>query len=586
MSLSVWWRSGSARWSVKRERRAPWQVEALEGRLLLSALTPAQVSHAYGVDQVIFGSVKGDGTGQTIAIIDAYDAPNINSDLAAFNAAFGLPNTDGKGAPVLTVAKPSGTPAYNANWALETTLDVEWAHAIAPGAHILLVEAASSGLSDLLAAVDYARNQPGVSVVSMSWGAGEFSFESLYDSYFTTPSGHQGVSFVASSGDQGGAGNWPALSTNVLAVGGTSLYTSDSLGTYSSEVGWSGSGGGISAYESKPTYQSSVTQSSTNRTGPDVSYDADPNTGVQVLFNGGWIQVGGTSAGAPQWAAIVAIADQGRALAGKNTLDSRNDLLPAIYGMSSTNFHDITSGSTTYAAGTGYDLVTGRGSPYADRVVADLLNVVSSGGSTGGSTGGTGGSTGGTGGSTGGGGSNKGGGKGKPKTHAEEFAIDALWATPSFDLAGVAGTVQLELAITSPASGGGTSVAQELSMAGLTASTSTSNGGATNSLSAFVGRNSVATADSASRMDVDERGAAAGSDAWSQGATDGGRPANRLESFASKSPARRNATLAEAPDSGSATPGMVDVTIEAIDDCFAAWVRDLPILWGSENSAA
>jgi subtilase family serine protease len=386
----------------RRRRFSSWQIEELHERLLLSALTPAQVAHAYGIDQVMFGSVKGDGTGQTIAIVDAYDAPNINSDLAAFDAAFNIQNTDGKGNAVVTKAMFQGTPAYNATWAEEITLDVEWAHAIAPGAHILLVEATSNNLANLLSGVSYAASQPGVSVVSMSWGT-EFSSETSYDSYFTTPSGHTGISFIASSGDTGGVAQWPAVSPNVVSVGGTSLNISDSSGTYSSESAWSGSGGGVSLYESKPSYQSSVTQSSTMRTGPDVAWDANPGTGVEIYFNGSLTVVGGTSVGAPQWAALVAIADQGRAINGLSTLDGRTQLLPAIYSLSSSDFHDVTSGTAgSYSAGVGYDLVTGRGSPFANLVIHDLLSVAggSTGGTSGGSTGGTTGGT--TGGSTGG----------------------------------------------------------------------------------------------------------------------------------------------------------------------------------------
>src|SRR5262249_13368411 len=128
-----------------------------------------------------------------------------------------------------------------------------------------------------------------------------------------------------------------------------------------------------------PAYQSGVTQSSTKRTSPDVAYDADPATGVAVYdsMNGGWLTVGGTSAGAPQWAALLAIADQGRALAGKNTLGSAGTP-GAIYNMPATNFHDITSGNNGYAAGPGYDLVTGRGSPKANLVINHLVNNVAS----------------------------------------------------------------------------------------------------------------------------------------------------------------------------------------------------------------
>ena len=157
----------------------------------------------------------------------------------------------------------------------------------------------------------------------MSWGGGEFSSESRYDSYFTTPSGHGGVTFVASSGDSGSPVGYPAISPNVLSVGGTTLNL-NSQGGYSSESGWSGSGGGISAYESQPSYQKGVvTQSTIYRTNPDVAYDADPNTGFPVYdsynnpASSPWGQWGGTSDAAPQWAALIAIADQGRALAGK-----------------------------------------------------------------------------------------------------------------------------------------------------------------------------------------------------------------------------------------------------------------------------
>src|SRR5579863_5303395 len=118
--------------NLRRRRRPSWQVESLDDRLLLSALTPAQVSHAYGVDKITFGTVRGDGTGQTIAIVDAYAPTNINTDVTVFDTAFGIKNTDGKGSPVLTIAAPFGNPGYNSLWAEEATLDVEWEHAIAP----------------------------------------------------------------------------------------------------------------------------------------------------------------------------------------------------------------------------------------------------------------------------------------------------------------------------------------------------------------------------------------------------------------------------------------------------------------------
>lgn len=377
-------------------RRTLLTVERLETRDLLTTFTPmyalapsattgptgynpSQISQAYGFNQISFnnGTVPGNGAGQTIAIVDAYDDPNIANDLHQFDQAFGLPD------PTFTKVNQSGgtaLPTANSPWSTEIALDVEWAHAMAPAAHILLVEANSANETDLFSAVQYAAAQPGVAVVSMSWGGGEFSAEANYDNVFTTPSGHQGVAFVASSGDSGAAVSYPAASPNVLAVGGTSLYLNGS--NYSSETGWSNSGGGLSVYERQPSYQQGiVTQSTTQRASPDVSYNADPYTGYSAYDSYGnsstpWIEVGGTSAGAPQWAALVAIADQGRALDGLATLNGGSQLLPMLYQLPRSDFHDVVSGTSTgnpgYTATTGYDLVTGQGSPYANRIVAAL----------------------------------------------------------------------------------------------------------------------------------------------------------------------------------------------------------------------
>jgi hypothetical protein len=372
-----------------------WSFEELEPRSLLSAAgfdssasvlidplagtaknyvyTPGQVRHVYGFDQVKFGNVAGDGSGQTIAIVDAYDDPNIAADLKNFDQVFGIKDPPS----FLKVNQGGGSklPAANSGWAMEIALDVEWAHAIAPGANILLVEANSSSLSDLLTAVNYARYQPSVSVVSMSWGAGEFAAETQYDSLFTTPTGHKGVTFVASSGDSGAGTSWPSVSPNVLSVGGTTL-TLGAGNTYGGEQAWSGSGGGWSSYEHEPNWQTGV-QSSGKRTNPDVAYDGNPSTGFYVYdtmpyYGGaGWWSVGGTSAGAPQWAALIAIADQGRALNGVSSLANGQ---AALYQLSAADFHDITSGSNGYAATAGYDEVTGRGSPLANYVIHDLLS--------------------------------------------------------------------------------------------------------------------------------------------------------------------------------------------------------------------
>ena len=346
----------------------------------MTSFTPIQIRHAYGFDRVGFEDathslVAGDGSGETIAIVDAYDDPNIASDLAHFDSTYGLADP-----PSFTKVNQTGgstLPAANRSWASEIALDVEYAHAMAPGANILLVEASDDSNDNLAAAVSYAEEQPGVAVVSMSWGGAEDASETSSDSSFTTPSGHDGVTFIASSGDTGGATSYPATSPNVVAVGGTSLYL-DSQGNYASESGWSNSGGGISRYESQPAYQNGVvTQSSTQRTVPDIAFDANPSTGVLVYdtYGGhGSYSIGGTGAAAPVMAGLTAVIDQGRSyLLGLSSYDSY-DFLTALYGLPQSDFNDITTGSTKFAAGPGYDLVTGRGSAIVDRFVSGMVS--------------------------------------------------------------------------------------------------------------------------------------------------------------------------------------------------------------------
>jgi subtilase family serine protease len=254
----------------------------------------------------------------------------------------------------------------NTGWGLEENLDVEWAHAIAPGAKILLVEAASDSGPNLMAAVSYAASQPNVVAVSMSWGGAEFSDESKYDSDFSGSI----TEFFAAAGDDGHAASWPAASSKVIAVGGTSLNL-NSNGSLISEEAWSGSGGGISKYIAEPAWQQSygINNSTGKRAIPDVSYNADPDSGYPVYDSYGhtkansWLIVGGTSAGTPQWAAIQAI--------GKST-DAAKLYSNAKSKSANQYFRDITSGSNgsckiLCAAGTGYDFVTGLGSPLTQK---------------------------------------------------------------------------------------------------------------------------------------------------------------------------------------------------------------------------
>jgi hypothetical protein len=362
-----------------------------------TGLSPTQIRHAYGFDQLTLPgtATPADGTGETIAIVDAYSDPSVRTDLQAFDQQFGLPDLSTTAFTIMSqTGNTTSLPGVDPNgpgggsWELEISLDVELVHALAPGANILLVEANSSGAGDLLTAVNTARQQTGVVVVSMSFGYGEFSNDTATDSTFTTPSGHPGVTFVAATGDSGEPGFYPAFSPNVLAVGGTTLSV-DANGNRAAqpgdggtgESGWSGSGGGISTLEPQPSYQNGiVTQfSSTQRTIPDVAFDANPSTGVSIYdsYDFGttnpWVKVGGTSLSAPAWGTLIAIADQGRASIGVASLDGPTQTLPTLYTLSSNDFNDIITGNNGFAAGPGYDLVTGLGTPNAVPLVNDLV---------------------------------------------------------------------------------------------------------------------------------------------------------------------------------------------------------------------
>jgi len=361
------------------EARPPFHIRG-NATLGPTGLSPAQARHAYGFDLV-----ANLGAGQTIGIVDAYDDPNIESDLGVFDSKFSLPLCTSTNGCFKKIYASGRKPRTDSGWALEMSLDVEWAHAIAPQANIVLVEAASARFTDLLQAVDVAV-QNGASVVSMSFGGSEFSSEASYDNHFTVSN----VTFVASSGDSGNGVEYPAASTNVVAVGGTTL-SFDQNGNYGSETAWSGSGGGQSVYEGEPLYQSGylIPNDPNGKRGvPDVAYDADPNTGFSVYdtvsYQGqiGWFQVGGTSAGSPQWSALFAIVNSSRVAIGKVPLSATNfEVYATAQGSSSygSNFYDILTGANGTCgilcnAVTGYDYVTGLGSPQANNLIPALLN--------------------------------------------------------------------------------------------------------------------------------------------------------------------------------------------------------------------
>jgi subtilase family serine protease len=309
-----------------------------------TGLSPATIESVYG-----FSASPTAGAGRTIAIVDAYDDPTAESDLGVFTSQYGLPACTTANGCFQKVSQTGGTnyPRTDTGWALEISLDIQWAHAIAPGAKILLVEASSNSFANLLAAEDYAKAHG--QYVSNSWGGSEFSGESSYDSHFV----RSGVSFFVSSGDSGLPAQYPSASPNIISVGGTTLNFSGS--NFVSETGWSGSGGGCSVYETANSSQATEqVNCNGKRATPDVSLDADPASGVSVYdstrYQGqkGWFRVGGTSASSPMWA--------GRSAVAGATVDSAY-----VYG-SSITYRDITVGNNGANALFGYDLVTGRGS--------------------------------------------------------------------------------------------------------------------------------------------------------------------------------------------------------------------------------
>jgi subtilase family serine protease len=384
----------------RRRKHAPVKTgrvcaEAMEPRVLFTYYVPAQLRQFYGVNNISFNGVTGDGAGQTIAIVDAYDQPDLldtsdpnfdNSDLHNFDVKFNLPDP-----PSFTKIDENGGTDFPtqvvAAWAQEESLDVEWAHAMAPMANIVLVECYSNSDGNLFdSGVVAAQNYPGVSVISMSFDESEPDDIVDRDSLFSSTTG---ITYVASAGDYGSQNTgYPAFSSYVIGVGGTTITPADSSGDYGSEVVWNnteagvGTGGAVSQYEPKPPYQSGIMLGGNMRDVPDVAFDADPNTGVFVYdsaVGGGTGYVyGGTSVGSPCWAAMIAIADQGRVLEGLGPMDGYSQTLPRLYSLPSSDFHDITSGNNGeygdggYNAGPGYDLTTGLGTPVASSLVPDL----------------------------------------------------------------------------------------------------------------------------------------------------------------------------------------------------------------------
>lgn len=316
-----------------------------------SGLNPADLQSAYKLPSSSAGS------GQTVAIVDAYNDPNAASDLAVYRSRFGLPACTTANGCFKKVNQSGGTsyPRSDSGWAEEISLDLDMVSAVCPNCRILLVEATSPSFANLGTAVNTAVRL-GANAVSNSYGGGESSGETSYASYYN----HPGVAITASSGDNGYGVEVPAAYNTVTAVGGTSLTRNGSTRGWT-ETAWSGAGSGCSAYISKPSWQHD--SGCARRTVADVSAVADPNTGVSVYDTygnvGGWLVFGGTSVASPIIASVYALAG------------NESSITYGAYPYSHTgSLFDVTSGSNgscspSYlcTAGSGYDGPTGLGTP-------------------------------------------------------------------------------------------------------------------------------------------------------------------------------------------------------------------------------
>ncbi|MFB9838401.1 putative Ig domain-containing protein, partial [Actinoallomurus acaciae] len=324
--------------------------KGLQPQVAPSGLGAADLKSAY--------ALPSGGSGQTVAIIDAYDDPNAESDLATYRSQYGLAACTTANGCFKKVNETGGSslPSADSGWAEEESLDLDMVSAVCPSCKILLVEASQPSMDDLGTAVNTAVSL-GAKFVSNSYGGSEDSTDPSSDSsYFN----HPGVAITVSSGDDGYGVEYPAASRYVTAVGGTSLSRASNTRGWT-ETAWSGAGSGCSAYDAKPTWQTDTGCS--KRTVADVSAVADPNTGLAVYDTygvGGWVVVGGTSASAPIIAGVYALA--GAPAAGS---------YPSSFPYAHTSaLNDVTSGSNgscspTYLckAAAGYDGPTGLGTP-------------------------------------------------------------------------------------------------------------------------------------------------------------------------------------------------------------------------------
>ena len=376
--------------------------------------TPQQIQNAYNVAPLYKAGIT--GKGHTIVIVDAFQSPTIRHDLHVFDQIFGLND------PTLRIFAPDGLAPFNAKdpaqvaWAAEITLDVEWAHAIAPDAAINLVlsnplkgqqiNTFSGFLLNMLRATSFAVTNNLGDVISQSFGGNEMcaSQQALQAQHQVFQMAAQKkITLLAASGDRGAAEincgfnsfvkavSTPASDPLVTAVGGTTLNTTPTTGIYQKERGWIGSGGGFSVRFAKPMFQQGIAGIGTQRGLPDIAYNADPQTGVLVIWSSSGqgqdqaVVFGGTSAGSPQWAGMVALLNQ--------SIQGRAGWLNgALYRLSKSTlsgmaFHDILTGNNNFngksinaatvhvqgfMAEHGWDAVTGLGTPNAARMITLL----------------------------------------------------------------------------------------------------------------------------------------------------------------------------------------------------------------------
>ena len=314
-----------------------------------SGYTPCDLQSAYALPSSSAGGAE------TVAIVDAFDDPKAESDLATYRAAYGLPSCTTANGCFRKINQTGGTsyPAPNTGWAEEISLDLDMVSAVCPNCRILLVEATSNTIGNLLSAENTAAAL-GANVISNSWGASEFSAQSLYDSYF-----QHGIPITASTGDSGYGVSWPAASPYVTAVGGTSLYGANNARGWS-ETAWSGAGSGCSAFVPKPSWQTD--SGCARRAVADVSAVADPSTGVAAYDSydePGWMVFGGTSVAAPVIASTYALAGNAASVS-----------TPGYAYAHAGALFDVTAGSNGNCGGTylctavpGYDGPTGLGTP-------------------------------------------------------------------------------------------------------------------------------------------------------------------------------------------------------------------------------